>query len=103
MWSYDILVIQCLLQNVTSSPTKNRSICCRRIGLEPTSSMLCAFAFILQGERLCHLSWVHHKAKLIHGYETPLELCTGRHCKRTTKRGCSSSEHFDAFNSFILS
>lgn len=73
------------------------------MGLEPTSSMLYAFAFILQGERLCHLSWVHHKAKLIRGYKTPLGLCTRRHYKRTTKRCSFSFEHFDAFNYFILS
>lgn len=54
--------------------------------------MLFAFAFILQGEKLRHLSWVHHKAKLIQGYKTALGLCTGRHYKRTTKRGSSSFE-----------
>lgn len=46
------------------------SICCRRMGLEPSSSMLWAFAFILQGEKLHCLSRMHYEVEFIHGHKT---------------------------------
>lgn len=72
----DVQVISCLLQNVTTAPTE--CICCRRMGLEPSSSMLCACAFILQVEKLHCLPWLCYKAEFIHSHKTLSGLHTER-------------------------
>lgn len=77
------------------SPVKYESICCRRyryLSLESSSSMPCASAFILQGEKSCCLFWLHYKVEFIHGHKAPSDLCIGRSYKRTTNSDVSQKK-----------